>query len=60
MFVRVLNMPLDYWSCFAVALRGIHRNVDICQSYSSIISKLEFSHYSDVILGITTFKLTTG
>ena len=31
MFDRVLNMPVDYLSCFAIALRGIHRKVDIWQ-----------------------------
>ena len=31
-FDRVLNMPLDYSSCFAVVQRGIHGKVDICQN----------------------------
>ena len=36
MFHRVLNMPLDYRSCFAMALREIHENVDMVNwlSYS--------------------------
>ena len=25
-------MPLDYLSCFAVVLREMHGNVDICQT----------------------------
>ena len=29
---RVLNMPLDYSSCFIVVLRGIHRNIDVCET----------------------------
>ena len=50
-------MPLDYLSCFAVVLREIHGNVDICQNDYSIHSKLEFSPYSEVIHGSTTFKV---
>ena len=43
MFEKILNMPLDYLSCFAVVLREIHGNIDICQIDYSIHSKLEFS-----------------
>ena len=32
-------MPLDYLSCLAVVLRGIHRKVDICQTDYSIQTK---------------------
>ena len=38
---RVLNMPLDYLSCFAVVLRGILGNFDICETDYSIHSKLQ-------------------
>ena len=58
MFNRVLNMPLDYLSCFSVVLRGIHGKVDICQNDYSIHSKLRIFPYSEVIHGSTTFKLT--
>ena len=47
MFYRVLNMILD-----------IHRNADICQTDYNIPSILEFSPYSEVTHGSTTFKLT--
>ena len=60
MFDRVLNMPLDYLSCFAMILRGIHRKVDICQTDYSIVSKLRIFPYSKVIHGSATFKLTKG
>ena len=30
MLDKVLNIPLDYLSCFAVVLIGIHRKFDIC------------------------------
>ena len=33
---------------FALILRGIHENVDICQTGYIISSKLEYSLYSDV------------
>ena len=36
-------MTLDYLSYFAVVLRGIHQNVNICQTNYSIPSKLEFT-----------------
>ena len=39
----VLNIPLDYLSCFAVFLRGILRIVDICQTDYSIHNKLRIS-----------------
>ena len=51
-------MPLDYLSCFAVVLRGIHGEVDICQIDYSVHSKLRTFPYSEVIHGSTTFKLT--
>ena len=57
---RVLNMPLVYLSCFAVVLRGIHGNIDVCQTDYSIQSKLEFSPDSDIKHGSATFKLTKG
>ena len=60
MFDKVLNMPLDYLSCFAIVPREIHRNVDICQTDYSIHSKLEFFLYSEVINGSTTFTLMKG
>ena len=44
-------MLLDYLSSFAVVLRRIHGNVDICQIDYSTQSKLEFSPYSEVIHG---------
>ena len=44
-------MYLDYLSWFAVVLRGIHRNVDICQTDYSIPSKLGSSSYLEVIKG---------
>ena len=51
MFDSVLNIPLDYLSCFAVVLRGIHGNVDTCQNDYNIPFKLEFSPYLQVIHG---------
>ena len=60
MFDRVLHLPPDYLGCFAVVLRGKNRNIEICQTDYSIPSKLEFSHYAEVIQGGTTFKLTKG
>ena len=39
MYDRVLNTPVDYLSCFAVVLKGIHSNVDKCQTDYSIPSK---------------------
>ena len=57
-FDRVLNMSLDYLSSFAVVLRRMDRNIEIYQTDYSIPSKLEFSPYSEVIHGVTTFKLT--
>ena len=59
-FDRVLNMPVDYLSCFAVILRGMHKKVDIWQIDYSIHSKLRIFSYSEVIHGNTTFKLTKG
>ena len=43
MFDRVLNITLGYLSCFAVFLRGIHGNVDICQLIIVLPPSLEFS-----------------
>ena len=60
MFDRVLNMPLGYLSYFALVLRGMYGNIDVCQTDYSIPSKLEFSPYSEIIHGSTTFKLTKG
>ena len=51
-------MFLDYLSCFAVALTGIHETVDICQTDYSILSKLRIFPYCEVMHGGTTFKLT--
>ena len=56
-------MPLDYLSCFTVALtkRNITKASDICQTDYSIYSKLSknsISPYSEVIHRSTTFKLT--
>ena len=41
-------MPLDYLSCFAVVLRRIYGNIDICQTNYTIPSALKFSPYSEV------------
>ena len=60
MFDRVLNMPLEYLSCFAMVLRGIHDKIDICQTDHSIHSKLRIFSYSEIFHGNTTFKLTKG
>ena len=60
MLDRILNMPLDYLTYFAVVLRGIHGKVDICQTDYSIHSKLRIFAYSEVIHGKPTFKLTKG
>ena len=57
MFDRVLNMPQDYVSSFAVVIRRIHRKVDLCQTDYSSDSKLRTFLYSEVIYGIITFKL---
>ena len=57
MFGRVLNMPLDYLSCFTMVLREIHEKVDICQTDYSIYSKLRIFLYSEVIHGSITFRL---
>ena len=35
-------MLLDYLSCFAVVLRGIHGKVDICQTDYSIFQTKKF------------------
>ena len=49
MFDRILNMPLDYLSCFGMVLRGIQEKVDRFQTDFSIHSKLRIFLYSDVI-----------
>ena len=59
MFDRVLNMPLDYLSYFAMVLKRIHGKVDISQTDYSIHSKLIFP-YSEIIHGSTTLKLMKG
>ena len=56
MFDKVLNMPLDYLSCFAVVVRGI-RKAGICQADYSIHSKQRIFPYLEVIHGSATFKL---
>ena len=53
-------MPLDHLNCFAIVLRGIHGNVDICQTDYSIHSKQRIFPHSIVIHGSTTFKLMKG
>ena len=53
---QVLNMLLNYLSCFVIILRGIHRNVDICQTDYKIPPKLEFPPHSEAIKGSATFK----
>ena len=50
-------MPLDYLSCFADVLRGIHRGIYICKVIIVFCPNLEFSPYSEVIHGGATFKL---
>ena len=49
---------IQYLSCFVLILRGIHKNIDICQTVYNIPSILEFSPYSEIIHWCTTFKLT--
>ena len=44
-------MPLDYLRYSAVVLRGIHGNVNICQTNYSIPSKLEFTLIPEFIQG---------
>ena len=41
-------------------LKGIGGKIDICQTDYSIHSKLNNFPYSEVIQGITAFKLTKG
>ena len=60
MFDMVLNMPLDYLSCLTMILKGIGGKIDIYQTDYSIHSKLNNFPYSEVIQGITAFKLTKG
>ena len=60
MFDRVLNMALNYLSCFAVLLKGMQWKVDICQINYRIHSKLRIFPYSEVIYGSATFKLMKG
>ena len=59
MFDRVLNMPLDYLSCSAVVLKGIHGEVDICQTDYSIHSKLRIFPYSEGKYNIQANKRLT-
>ena len=56
----MFDMPLDYLSCFAVVLRKIHGNNDICHTDYSIHSKLEFYHCSEVTYEGATFMITNG
>ena len=60
MFLRLLHMPLDYLSCFAVVLRGTHRKYDICKTHCGIHTKLNIFSYSEVKHGNITFKLKKG
>ena len=57
MFDRILNMPLDYFSCLVLVLRWMLGKFDICQTDYSVHSNLKISLYSEVINGSTTFKL---
>ena len=57
MFDRVLNMPLDYFSCLTLVLGGMHGKFDKCQTDYSIHSNLRNFPYSEVVNGSTTFKL---
>ena len=59
MFDRVLNMTLDYLSCFAVVLRGIIGKVDICQTDYSIRPKLRIVHDSEAMHD-STRKMSNG
>ena len=56
MFDMVLNI-----SCFTVVLKGFSQD---CLIYAKLIivftPNLEFSHYSEVLHGSRTFKLTKG
>ena len=68
--ISILNFPkqwvgFDVWqgseyylSCFVMVLRGMHGNIDICQTDYSIHSKLRIFPYSEVIHGSITFRLT--
>ena len=51
---------LDYLSCFAVVLKGIHVKVDICQTDNDFHSKLRIFSYSEVMHGSATFRFTKG
>ena len=44
-------MPLDYLSCFAVVLRGIHGNVDICQTNIVFSSNYNFPLIPEAVQG---------
>ena len=57
MFDRILNMPLDYFSCLVLVLRWMHEKFDICPTDYSVHSNLKISLYSEVINGSTTFRL---
>ena len=60
MFDKVLNMPLDYLSCFVGILRAIPGKVDICQTDYNIHSKLRIFPCSEVIHESATFKQMKG
>ena len=49
---------IQHLSCFAMVPRGIHRNVDTCQTDYNIHSKLEVSSYSEITHEFAVFKLT--
>ena len=53
---RTLSNPLDYLSCLAVVLRGIHRKVYIYQTDCSIHSELRIFPCSEVTQGSTISK----
>ena len=53
-------MHLDYLNYFAVFLRGINGQVDICQHDYSTYSKRKILPYSEVIHRVKTFKQKKG
>ena len=55
----VLIVPLDYLSCFAVVLKGIHGKVDVCQTDYIIYSKLRILPYSEWNYNIQANKRLT-
>ena len=38
---RVLNMPVDYLSCFVLVIRGIHMTINIFQTDYSVHLRLQ-------------------